>query len=148
MNVLVTGATGYAGYHTAIALRQAGHSVYGLVHDADKPRAKTLEAQEVRVVAGDIREPKTYEHLIEQSDAIIHAMMDFESPMETDRKLFSTLREVSDRSRRNRVFVYTTGCSIYGYFPQSSQAAWMGAQPYWCHRRSRYLLRGLETRER
>lgn len=47
MKVLVTGATGYAGFHAAIALRQAGHHVYGLVRDDSKPRAKDLQRHEV-----------------------------------------------------------------------------------------------------
>jgi nucleoside-diphosphate-sugar epimerase len=47
MQVLVTGATGYAGFYAAIALRQAGHQVYGLVRDDSKPRAQELRQHEV-----------------------------------------------------------------------------------------------------
>ena len=99
-------------------LRQAGHKVYGLIHDEDKPRAKALEKYEVQLALGDVKEPKTYQHLIEQSDAIIHAMMDFESPEETDRTLFATFQDASDAQPRNRLFIYTTGCSIYGKRPE------------------------------
>ena len=49
MKILVTGATGYAGFHAAIALRQAGHQVYGLVRDRTKPRAKKLQRYEVQL---------------------------------------------------------------------------------------------------
>lgn len=118
MRILVTGATGYAGFHTAIALRQAGHKVRGLVHDDSKPRATELQKHEVQLAPGDIRKPETYQKYVEDSDVIIHAMMDFESPQESDRKLFSTLKEVAENAARNRLFIYTTGCSIYGKRPE------------------------------
>lgn len=84
MKVLMTGATGYAGFYAAIALRKAGHRVRGLVHDESKPRAQKLIKHEVTVAPGDIREPETYRDYLADSDVIIHAMMDFESPKESD----------------------------------------------------------------
>ena len=52
MKVLVTGATGYAGFHAAIAFREAGHQVKGLVRDKTKSRAQKLLPYEVNLVAG------------------------------------------------------------------------------------------------
>jgi nucleoside-diphosphate-sugar epimerase len=45
-------------------------------------------------------------------------MMDFKDPKGTDLKLFDTLRQVAETSSRNRRFIYTTGCSIYGKRPE------------------------------
>ena len=114
MKVLVTGATGYAGFYAAIALRQAGHQVYGLTRDDSKPKAKELQKYEVNLTVGDIKHPETYRKYLENSDVIVHAMMDFEDPQEADLKLFETLRQVAEETIRDRLFIYTTGCSIYG----------------------------------
>lgn len=118
MKILVTGATGYAGYYAAIALRQVGHQVFGLTRDDSKPRAKDLQSNEVQLAVGDVSQPETYRQFLDDSDAIVHAMMDFEAPQETDTTLFDTLQQVAQNSPRNRCFVYTTGCSIYGKRPE------------------------------
>lgn len=118
MKILVTGATGYAGFHAAIALRQAGHQVYALVRDGSKPRAKELQSYEVQLAIGDIKQPESYRKYLENSDVLIHAMMDFQDPQEADLKLFETLRQVAEASPQNRLFIYTTGCSIYGKRPE------------------------------
>lgn len=118
MKILVTGATGYAGYHAAIAFRQAGHQVYALVRDEKKSRARELQSHEVNLAIADVSDPDSYRQLLNDSDAIVHAMMDFKDPQGTDLKLFDTLRQVAETSTRNRRFIYTTGCSIYGKRPE------------------------------
>lgn len=118
MRILITGATGYAGYYTALALRQAGHQVYGLTRDDSKTRAKQLQQNEVQLAIGDVSEPESYRQYVEDSDVIIHAMMDFDDPQGTDITLFKTLEEIAQQSPRNRRFIYTTGCSIYGKRPE------------------------------
>ena len=118
MKILVTGATGYAGFYAAIALRQAGHQVYGLTRDDSKPRAQQLQQQEVQLAVGDVSEPESYRPFLKDSDVIVHAMMDFQDPQDTDLTLFNTLKQVAESSTRNRCFVYTTGCSIYGKRPE------------------------------
>ena len=120
MKVLVTGATGYAGYHAAIAFRQAGHQVSGLVRDNSKSRARELLSHEVNLVQGDLSNPETYRQYLENSDVLIHTVLDFNNPQETDRQLFDTLQQVANNSRlqKQRLFIYTTGCSIYGKRPE------------------------------
>ena len=120
MKVLVTGITGYAGYHAAIAFRQAGHQVSGLARDPGKDRAQELLPHEINLVKGDLSDPETYRQYIEDADAIVHTVLDFNSPQETDEKLFDTLQQVAQNSRvqQQRVFIYTTGCSIYGKRPE------------------------------
>ena len=114
MKILVTGATGYAGFYAAIALRQAGHQVYGLTRDENKLRARDLQQHEVRLAVGDVSQPESYRQFLNDSDAIVHAMMDFKDPQGTDLTLFDTLQQIAQSSPINRCFVYTTGCSIYG----------------------------------
>jgi nucleoside-diphosphate-sugar epimerase len=118
MRILITGATGYAGYYAALALRQAGHQVFGLTRDNSKPRAKKLQQNEVQLAIGDISDSESYRQHLEDSDVIIHAMMDFDDPQGTDITLFKTLQEIAEKSPRNRRFIYTTGCSIYGKRPE------------------------------
>ena len=122
MRVLVTGITGYAGYHAAIALRQAGHQVFGLARNTEKDRAQELLRHEVNLVQGDLSDPETYSQYIEDADVMVHTVLDFDSPQETDERLFETLQQVAQNSRlqRQRLFIYTTGCSIYGKRPRAS----------------------------
>jgi len=65
MKVFVTGATGYAGFYAAIALREAGHHVYGLTRDGSKPRARELQKHEVELAIGDVSKPDSYRQFIE-----------------------------------------------------------------------------------
>ena len=120
MKVLITGITGYAGYHTAIAFRRAGHQVFGLAKDPGKDRAQELLRHEVNLVKGDLSQPETYRQYIADADVMVHTVLDFENPQETDEKLFKTIQEVAQNSRiqRQRLFIYTTGCSIYGKRPE------------------------------
>ncbi|MEL6162467.1 MAG: NAD-dependent epimerase/dehydratase family protein [Cyanobacteria bacterium J06628_3] len=120
MKILVSGVTGYAGFYAAIAFRQAGHQVSGLVRDASKNRAKKLLGYEVNLSEGDLSKPESYRQYLEDSDVIVHTVLDFDSPQETDQKLFATLEQVAENSRtqRQRLFIYTTGCSIYGKRPE------------------------------
>ena len=116
MKILVTGATGYAGFHAAIAFRQAGHQVSGLVRDETKNRAQELLRYEVQLAQEDLSDPSTYRQYLENSDVFVHTVLDFKHPQETDQKLFDTLQQIAQDSRpqRQRLFIYTTGCSIYG----------------------------------
>ncbi|MEM7595762.1 MAG: NAD-dependent epimerase/dehydratase family protein [Cyanobacteria bacterium P01_A01_bin.83] len=120
MKILVTGATGYAGYHAAIAFRQAGHQVSALVRDETKNRAQELLQYEVHLAQGDLNDPSTYRQYLEDSDVLVHTVLDFDNPQETDRNLFDTLGQIAQNSRlqRQRLFIYTTGCSIYGKRPE------------------------------
>jgi len=120
MKVLITGITGYAGYHAAIAFRQAGHQVSGLARNTDKNRAQELLRYEVNLVEGDLSKPETYRQYIQEADVMVHTVLDFENPQATDEKLFKTIQQVAQNSRvqRQRLFIYTTGCSIYGKRPE------------------------------
>ncbi len=118
MKVLVTGASGYGGFYAAIALRAAGHRVYGLVRNAKTSRAQELQRNEVHLAEGDLKQPETYQKYLEGSDAIIHTVMDPQDPQNTDNTLLQTMAVVAETSPRKRLFIYTTGCSVYGKVPE------------------------------
>ena len=119
MNVLISGASGYAGFVTAAALRQAGHQVTALMRRPDSERAQRLQVQEVRVVGADLREPDTYRAELEACDVFISTVLDHADRVGTDQRLFDTLRQLPAKADGSkRLFVYTTGCSIYGKVPE------------------------------
>lgn len=119
MNVLISGASGYAGFVTAAALRHAGHQVTALMRRPDSERAQRLQVQEVRVVGADLREPDTYRAELEACDVFISTVLDHADRVGTDQLLFDTLRQLPAKADgTKRLFVYTTGCSIYGKVPE------------------------------
>lgn len=114
MKVLITGASGYAGYYAALRLASLGHAVTGLVRDPGRPRLQMLRVGEVELLTADVGEPAAYRPALERSDVVIHTMLDKKRPKETDRALFAALETLPRRARGPRRFVYTTGCSIFG----------------------------------
>ena len=75
MKVLVTGATGFVGSHTAKALKEAGHHVRLLVRSQSK--AKTVFEQlgiEIDdIIVGDVTDKKSVETAVAGCDAVIHS---------------------------------------------------------------------------
>lgn len=72
MRVLVTGGTGFVGYHSAEALLEAGHEVRLLVRSVDKMRGLYGERVQDYVV-GDICEQAAIERALDGCDAVIHS---------------------------------------------------------------------------
>lgn len=71
MRVLVTGGTGFIGYHTCHALLDAGHSLKLFVRN--KQKAKDLFGSKVRsVVVGDISDAAAVKKALRGCDAAIH----------------------------------------------------------------------------
>ena len=119
MNILLAGATGYAGYTIATTLRQAGHQVTALVRRPDSARARSLRQQEIDLLPGDLRQPVTYRAALEACDVCITTVLDFQDPVGTDHLLLETLRAVPARADgSSRLVIYTTGCLVYGYVPE------------------------------
>jgi nucleoside-diphosphate-sugar epimerase len=116
MKVFLTGASGYAGFHAALRLATAGHTVTGVVRHPEQPRLQVLRMHEVRLIHGDVAQPDTYRASLDESDAIVHTMLDKKNHFSTDRTFFRTLEELSPRTPRRRL-VYTTGVSIIGKVP-------------------------------
>jgi nucleoside-diphosphate-sugar epimerase len=114
MRILITGVSGYAGYYAAIRLAAAGHDVTGLVRNPAHPRLNVLRAREIKLAVGDVSQPDTYRDLLEQSNVVIHTMLDKKAPLATDRTLFAAIAALPATPGARRRFIYTTGCSIFG----------------------------------
>jgi len=118
MHILISGAGGYAGSAIARTLRQAGHHVTALVRRPDSKRAQNLLMQGIHLLPGDLRQPATYRDALAACDVFITTVLDFVDPVGTDRLLMETLRGVPAKADGSqRLFVYTTGCLIYGHVP-------------------------------
>jgi nucleoside-diphosphate-sugar epimerase len=75
MKVLVTGATGFTGSHTARALLSAGHEVRLLVRDPEKMR-RVFEPHGLEVrdfVVGDMTDERAVGAALAGCDAVVHA---------------------------------------------------------------------------
>lgn len=115
LNVLLCGASGYAGYAAALALRQAGHRVTGLLRNPASARARDLRAHQIAVLAGDLRRPATYRAALAACDVCLSAALDFQDPAGTDRLLLETLRGLPPTaSGTRRLLVYTSCGAAYG----------------------------------
>jgi len=114
MRILITGVSGYAGYYAAIRLAAAGHDVTGLVRNPDHPRLNILRSREIKLAVGDVSQPETYRELLENSNVIIHTMLDKKAPLATDRALFAAIGALPEQPGAHRRFIYVTGCSIFG----------------------------------
>jgi nucleoside-diphosphate-sugar epimerase len=85
LTVLVTGATGFVGLHTAAALHAAGHRLRALVRSPEKARrvfAMPLGADgqrplagsdRVEIVSGDITDPASIDRALAGCDAVLHS---------------------------------------------------------------------------
>ncbi len=69
---LVTGATGFLGRHTAVALADAGWAVRALVRRLGSPAELGFGRLPVELVAGDIREAQDLESAARGCEAIVH----------------------------------------------------------------------------
>lgn len=79
MKILITGAAGFIGSHTAEYLQREGHEVTGLdnfneYYDVSlkKLNAKSLAQQRIEIIEGDLREEEIYKGLPDDFDFIIH----------------------------------------------------------------------------
>lgn len=72
MRVMVTGGTGFVGFHTAQALLDAGHEVRLLVRSARK--AENLYGKNVPdLVVGDITDAESVAEAVQGCDAVVHS---------------------------------------------------------------------------
>lgn len=74
MRVMVTGATGYIGGHTAAALTAAGHEVIALVRSAERLEAMSTAFGLPRPdhVVGDMTDPLAVASALADADAVVH----------------------------------------------------------------------------
>jgi len=70
MKVLVTGGTGFAGYHLCRRLAGNGRQVVALARQPDT--AKDLEENGVQIVKGDLTDPRTLERALQGVETVYH----------------------------------------------------------------------------
>lgn len=72
MRIMITGATGFIGYHTALALMEAGHEVSLLVRNPDKMRRLFGRGVIKHYTRGDIADPRAVGKALQDCDAAVH----------------------------------------------------------------------------
>src|SRR5947209_17224213 len=70
--VLVTGASGFLGWHVARVLREQGHPVRALVREGSR-----IEGLQVERVTGDLRDPASLERAVAGCGLLFHAAADY-----------------------------------------------------------------------
>jgi dihydroflavonol-4-reductase len=111
---LVTGATGFVGWHVARALIARGHSVRALARDP----ARLRELSGVQGVQGDLRDPASLERAVEGCAVVFHVAADYRlwtrDPDEMYKSNVEGTRAMLAAARRAGVerFIYTStvGC--------------------------------------
>jgi nucleoside-diphosphate-sugar epimerase len=68
---MITGGTGFVGWHTAQALLKAGHQVRLLVRDREKLK-RLYGARVTDYVLGDITDPEAVRRALQGCDALVH----------------------------------------------------------------------------
>lgn len=119
MRVLVTGATGYIGFHVAAALSREGHEVIGMSRASEGLRLRELVAQEVEPFRADLSRPESYRSALDGIDAVVHTALDQNGPLDTDIGLLDEVVAAKDRGACDPLFVYTSGFSVYGTHEES-----------------------------
>jgi nucleoside-diphosphate-sugar epimerase len=69
---MITGGTGFIGYHTAQALLSAGHEVSLLVRSVEKMRSLYADDQVANYAVGDITDADSVRAAMEGCDALVH----------------------------------------------------------------------------
>jgi|SRR3990172_2258959 len=113
MKVFLTGATGYIGFNVALALRRAGHKVWGLVRSPEK--AQVLAKNEIIPVLGSMQKPESYLSIAEQCSLLIHAATEYsENRVALERQTAEALIGTRRTGAQPKTFIYTSGVWVYG----------------------------------
>jgi dihydroflavonol-4-reductase len=110
---LVTGASGFIGWHVARLLSQRGHTVRALVRPSSK-----LRELEVEAVAGDLRDPESLDRAVAGCGLVFHVAADYRLWARDRNELYRSnvegTRNLLEAARTHGVerFVYTStvGC--------------------------------------
>jgi len=119
---LVTGATGFVGWHVARALLDRGHTVRALARDP----ARLRELSEAQVVQGDLRDPASLQRAVEGCKVVFHVAADYRlwtrEPEEMYRSNVDGTRAMLEAARRAGVerFVYTSTVGCIGIPPEGT----------------------------
>jgi nucleoside-diphosphate-sugar epimerase len=72
MRVMITGSTGFVGYHTTRALLKAGHEVSLLVRSVEKMNHMYGEGSIEHYTVGDITDEDSVRSALQDCDALVH----------------------------------------------------------------------------
>lgn len=128
-NILITGAAGMIGMHTALKLKQLGWGVVGLDNFNDyyevslkRDRERILEDSGVDIIECDIRNTKYYENIINEDTVVLH-LAAFANPRHSleepqpyiDTNITGTQRliEVCEKKGANVVYA-SSSCVMHG----------------------------------
>jgi dihydroflavonol-4-reductase len=127
---LVTGATGFVGWHVARALLERGHTVLAQARDP----ARLRELSGIQGIQGDLRDPASLERAVEGCGVVFHVAADYRlwtrEPDEMYKSNVEGTRSMLAAARRAGVerFVYTStvGCiglpkAVNGHVTPSDQ---------------------------
>ena len=111
--VLVTGASGFIGWHVARLLTERGHKVRALVRPTSK-----LRELEVEPVTGDLRDPESLERAVAGCGLVFHVAADYRlwsrDPKELYRSNVEGTRNLLEAARKHGiervVYTSTVGC--------------------------------------
>ena len=119
MLAFVTGATGFVGSHVAHALAEQGAKLRLLVRpSSDRSNLTGLNAE---LVAGDLREPESFESALQGCDAMFHVAADYRlwvrDPQEMYRANVEGTRAILEMARKAGVrrTVYTSSVATMGF---------------------------------
>ena len=111
---LITGATGFVGWHVARNLIEAGHQVRALARDPKRLR----ELPEVESLQGDLRDPESLARAVKGCAVVFHVAADYRlwtrQPEETYRSNVDGTRSLLEAARKagveRVVYTSTVGC--------------------------------------
>lgn len=131
--VLVTGATGFLGYHLLGALSRSGAKVVALVHNKDRVSSE-LERQ-AEIVCGDLRDPGSVEAAMQGVKVVFHCAAltnNNLSWMNHSNVNISGSEEVFKAALKSGVerVIHVSSVIVYGLFPSSEGALVDENAPY------------------
>lgn len=115
---LVTGASGFVGWHVARLLRERGVAVRALVR-----RPGSVPELDVEMVPGDLRDPASLRHAVQGCSLLFHVAADYRLWVRDKREMFASnvegtraLLQAAAEARVERV-VYTSTVGCIGFLP-------------------------------
>ncbi len=113
---LVTGASGFVGWHVARLLRERGYSVRALVRPGSK-----VDGLDVEIAAGDLRDPASLERAMGGCGLLFHVAADYRLWAKDPGELYASnvegTRNILNAARRANVerVVYTSTVGCIGF---------------------------------